>query len=419
MISGSASFNNIKVVASQLLNGKNSNHDKDKDTRSSLFGTTKTVVPRKSKSDPAIIITSSTPSRPESSTSTTTVYSMTAPFSPTSSGRNLQLNIRGGEDNKYAKRKSQMERLHFQYRNQSSSQRFVMILVVTALLSFVSFWILSSKMSAGYAGREEDVRSLQDLADSIRRVRLRRQQALGSNGSGSGSINSANGDSSDGIPYHTGGRQIDRHSVPLGSEQNKEEQMLLHQNHLHDEYHDDGEEDRRPTTSLHHSRRSHHRHGDEHQQQDQRPLSHGKHFQYRPSDHCGDRFRERFPVVEERRWKSDEESQLDEELRLESLESAIRASHEGQVHEEVRTKRLEEKMDATIEALKDMTSHHDHHNGNGDGSKVPLNSKTTNSQSVGGKETDGIIKTTADGKPLSANAAAATTTDLLEEESFT
>ena len=404
MISGSASFNNIKVVASQLLNGKNGNQNKDKnkDTNklSSLFGTTKTVVPRKTKSDPAII-TADLPSRPESSTSTTTVYSMTAPFSPTSSGRNVQLHVRGGEDNKYAKRKSQMERLHFQYRNQSSSQRFVLILVATVLLSFVSFWILSSKMSAGYAGREEDVRSLQDLADSIRRVRLRRQQALGGNDGGSSSINSANGDSSDGIPYHTGGRQHDEHSVPGGSQHNKEDEILFLQNHLHDEYNDYEEENRRPTTSLHHSR----------------PLSHGKHFQYRPSDHGGDRFRERFPVVKERRWKSDEESQLDEELRLESLESAIRASHEGQVHEEVRAKRLEEKMDATIEALKDMTSHN-HHSGNGKDGNVPLNSKTTHSQPVGGTETDGMIKTTADGEPLST-VGGASMTDLLEEESFT
>jgi hypothetical protein len=151
-----------------------------------------------------------------------------------------------------------------------------------------------------------------------------------------------------------------------------------------------GDEKHRPTAFLHHSR---YRDGQQ---------VHGPH--YKPSDHGGDRFRERLDI-DERRWKSDEEGQIDEELRLELLESKIRASHETRVHEEIRAKRLEDKMDATIEALKKMQHPEE--------SALKQGRKVSSDSSVGGTPAGGGDAAGTPVDPLGGTA------DIIEQESFT
>jgi hypothetical protein len=284
-----------------------------------------------------------------------------SPFSPTAAITY--------SDNKYAKRRSQMESLRIQYRNHASSQRFVLMLVATVVFSFLSFWVISNKMSANYAGSEEDVRSLQDLADSIRRVRIRRQQALNnaapnsiSNSGGSGSNDLAgNGLYDEGLHpqknFHQtgsggGGRQ--QQPMQLGGDGDDDEESL-HHHHVH--AHDDPYVNR-PATSLHHNRPKY---------DDDRPLYGPRNYYHSSSDHGGDtreqkKQQQRFhPSDSERRWKSDVESQIDEESRLVLLENKIRSSHEINVQQEVQAKRFDDKMDATIEALKELSSHQHHH----------------------------------------------------------
>jgi hypothetical protein len=90
-------------------------------------------------------------------------------------------------DNKYAKRQSQIEnhRMRLEthrYRIQMErKKKYLVFLLAVVAAGLFSVWsLVSGWMSSSYyyAENTEDKRSLQDLAESIRRVRLRRQESL-------------------------------------------------------------------------------------------------------------------------------------------------------------------------------------------------------------------------------------------------
>ncbi|KAL3908159.1 MAG: hypothetical protein SGILL_008590 [Bacillariaceae sp.] len=91
-------------------------------------------------------------------------------------------------DNKYLKRRSQIEdyqRQHhldlcdcgeqmFHLARSPRNRQYLMVLIVVMFFSLSSFWFLAGWLSALYSTPVSEEKSLQDLADSIRRMRLRR-----------------------------------------------------------------------------------------------------------------------------------------------------------------------------------------------------------------------------------------------------
>jgi hypothetical protein len=102
-------------------------------------------------------------------------------------------------DNKYLKRRSQIiedyhRRRHhldlcgggggggggeqiFHLTNSPRNRQYLMVLLAVMVFSLSSFWFLAGWLSAYYTSPESEEKSLQNLADSIRRMRLRRHRA--------------------------------------------------------------------------------------------------------------------------------------------------------------------------------------------------------------------------------------------------
>jgi hypothetical protein len=201
-------------------------------------------------------------------------------------------------DNKYLKRKLEMQRRHQLEMSRCSRHmvtqlklryRHAMVLVILiASFSLCSFWFFCGWMSAYYGGGVDDTQSLQDLAESIRRMRLRRHQALHGN-------------------------------------------------------------DRDPAADLlkHHDGDNHHYHSNAHNLKtinNNNALDDNDDITFRGEEKL---------LIELKVDNTDAE----EENRLKRLEEKIRQEQNKEIKEELKFKRLENKMDQTIQALKHYKEH--------------------------------------------------------------